>query len=42
MAPVGVVVVGVGRAGGARIRDLGKASNYEQTKHVKLIGYVSR
>jgi len=46
MSIFGVVVVGVGRAGGARIRDIGNshlyASAFPILNNVKLIGYVSR
>jgi len=46
MDSFGVIVVGVGRAGGARIRDIGNAALYATVfpilQGVKLVGFVSR
>ena len=39
---LGVVVVGLGLAGKARVRDLLKCADFEDTKGVQLVGYVSR
>ena len=44
--PLGVVVIGMGLAGRARVRDIGRAAqfseDYKMLEGVELIGYVSK